>query len=318
MATDRPLIRRRRIFACEVETTTGTAVSITDSSGAYNAWDVELTPDITMSEREQSGTLSMLSAIPGPRRATMSLKTHMHGNGASGAATWASTLLKACGFTNSGAVYSPTSTGQTSLTMASMEDGRIMSMAGAMGTCTMTFTAGQPVEMQWDFTGKMFEPQAQTLISPTRPTVVPPRFATGTLTMGGSAIGKVSQLTIALNNEVVLREDATANDDAGRSNNGTGYHAAYIVRRDITVTMDPEAVAFGTKNWYEDWMDGDVLALSLAVGTASNNTMTIAMPKLQPHNVAPGDRNGLMVDSITSKPTANSDTGDDEMSITFS
>lgn len=318
MATDRPLIRRRRIFGCEVETTTGTAVTLTDSSGAYNAWDVQLSPDITMNEREQSGTLSMISAVPGPRRGTMSLKTHMHGNGASGAATWASTLLKACGFTNSGAVYSPTSTGTTSLTMGSLEDGRLMSLVGAMGTCTMNFTAGNPCEMDWNFTGKVIEPQAQALISPTRTTVVPPRFAAGTLTLGGSAIGKVSQLSIALNNEVVLREDPTADDDAGRSGDGTGYHAAYIVRRDITVTADPEAVAFATKNWYEDWMDGDVLALSLVLGSDSNNTMTIAMPKLQPHNVQPGDRNGLMVDNLTWKPNANSDTGDDEMSITFS
>lgn len=318
MATDRPLIRRRRIFGCEVETTTGTAVTLDNDSGAYNAYDVELSPDVAMTERQQSGTLSMLDAIPGPRRGTMTLKTHMVGSGATGVPTWADSLLKACGFTNSGAAYSPSSTGQTTLTMGSLEDGRLMSLAGAMGTFTWTFTAGQPVEMDWNFTGKVIQPKAQTIIGPTRPTTVPPRFAAGTLTLGGGAIGKVSQVTIAMNNEIILREDATADDDGERSNDGTGYHAAYIVGRDITVTMDPEAVAFGTKNWYQDWMDGDELALSLVVGSASNNTMTIAMPKLQPHNVQPGDRNGLMIDQITSKPNANSDTGDDEMSITFS
>jgi hypothetical protein len=318
MATDRPLIRRRRIFGCEVETTTGTAETIDDASGAYNAYDVTHSPNIEMVEREQSGTLSRLDAIPGPRMGTLGLKTYLAGNGASGSPTWASTLLKACGFTNSGAVYSPDSDGQDTLTMAALEDGRINTMAGCMGTFTWTFEAGKPAVSQWDFTGKLFEPQAQSLISPTRPTVTPPRFTAATLTLGGSAIGKTSQVTIAMNNNIVMREDVTADDDSSRSGDGTGYHAAYIVGRDITVMMDPEAVAFVTKNWYEDWMDGDELALSLVLGGDSNNTITIAMPKLQPHNVQPGDRNGLMVDQITSKPNANSDTGDNEMTVTFS
>lgn len=318
MATDRPLIRRRRIFACEVESTTGTAETLTDSSGAYNAFDVAFTPDVEMTTREQSGTMSNLDAIPGPRKGAMSLKTHMVGNGTSGLPAWADSLLLSCGFTASGSTYKPSSTGLTTLSMGSLEDGRLMSLIGAMGTFTWTFLAGQPVVIDWNHTGKMIEPQAQALIAPTRPTVVPPRFAAGTLTMGGGAIGKVSQLVITMNNEIILREDATADDDDGRSGDGTGFYAAYIVNRDITVTMDPEAVAFGTKNWYEDWLDGDELALSLVVGSASNNTMTITMPKLQPHNVQPEGRNSLMIDQYTGKPNANSDTGDDEMTLVFS
>jgi hypothetical protein len=196
------------------------------------------------------------------------------------------------------------------------EDGNVRRVAGCMFSWTMTFNPGQPVRCDWAGMGKMLEPQAASLIDRTAIGGTEPTFAAGTLTIGGTAY-KVSELVINANNTLQMREDANADDDGGRSGNGTGYHACTIVNRDIEITMDVEAQPNGTKNWTEDQLDGDTAALSVVVGADSNNTITIAAPALYLKNVQPGDRNGIMVDNLTCGCATDSVGGDDELTIAF-
>lgn len=316
MATNRPLLRRRRQFAAAVETTTGTAVSLTASNAQFLMYDGDLTPEIDMVERESQGSLSMLTPIPGARAARLTRTMHLHGSGGSGLPSWATTLLDAAGFTNSSGTFSLDSDNDTTLTVASYEDGRLFQLLGARATFTWAFRAHQPAESQWEMMGKLVEPTDVALLSPTYPTVVPPTFSSATLTVGGTAY-KVSELVITLGNELVMREDANADDDATRTDDGTGYHACAIVNRSLRITMDPEAVAFSTKNWYQDLMDGDTAALSIVLGSAANNTITISAPAIALMSAAPGDRNGIMVDQLEFVPTRSS-ADDDEMTVAFS
>ena len=310
MATDQPLLSRQRVFGCKVEVTTGTAESITAAEGAYNVFDADLSPEVTMHARPGQSNLSPRTAVAGMRAGRYRFRTELVGSGTSGLApTWAGTLLLACGFENSsGTTYVPNTDGATTLTMAAYEDGRSRLLVGSMGTCVLTFRAGAPVDMAWEFLGKLGVHGDSTIIAPTYPTTLPPRFGGATLTVGGTAF-KIAEMTISLGSELILRENQA---------DATGIHAAYIVGRDVRVTMDPEAVLHATRDWHAAWLAGTEYALSCAVGTASGNTVTITAPKMQIHEYPVGDRNGILVDQLTFACNRSVALGDDEISIVFS
>lgn len=316
MSTDRPLLRRRRVFAARVETTTGAALNLENSHGAINAFDRELTPEVEMIEREAQGSLSRLSSVPGRRQGTIEVTTHLHGAGGTGLPYWANTLLLAAGFAESGGVYGLSSTSETTLTTGILEDGRLRRIAGAKANLEMTFSPGEPVSCNWTLLGKLLQPGAQTMITPTYPTVKPPRFAAATLTIGGDPFVRITEMTLNLNNELVLRQDAGADDDAARSGDGTGFRAAAIVNRNVTISFNPEAVAFATKNWYADMLNAAEAAMVIELDGGVNNTITINAPKVQAINVQPGDRDGIQVDEVELQCNRN-EAGDDELTITF-
>ena len=92
--------------------------------------------------------------------------------------------------------------------------------------------------------------------------------------------------------------------------------AAEITSRAVTITIDPEEVAYGTQSWAAEWMDGAELAMSIVVGSTANNIMTITAPKVQVSNVQPLDRNGILAETLTFTANDNG-TGDDELTIAF-
>ena len=315
MAVSRALLRRRRVFAAKLETTTGDEIGLFDADGAINAYDRELEPSIEMTTREMQGSMSNLSAVPGARQGTLNVTTHMHGSDSESNPLWATTLLAASGWTAAADTYSPDSTSTATLTAALFEDGNKRVLFGAKADWSWVFRAGQPVECNWTLTGKYKEPHAASMITPTFPSVIPPRFASATMTLAGVAY-KISELTIAANNNVVMREDATSDDDDSRSNDGTGFAAAEITNRAVTITIDPEEVGYATQNWSSEWIDGAELAMSIVVGSTANNIMTITAPKVQVSNVQPLDRNGILAETLTFTANDNG-TGDDELTIAF-
>jgi hypothetical protein len=310
MAVDAPLLTRQRIFAASVEVTTGTAETLAAGDGAMNVFDAEINPNIEMTARPGQSSLSMLPAVHGARGSGMTLATYLVGNGASGMPLWADTLLLAAGFSESGGTYKPItgSTAMTTLTAGVYEDGRLRTMSGAVATATMTMTAGEPVRIEWELSGKFEAPADTALITPTYPTVIPPRFASATFTIGGTSY-KVAELVLTLNNEMVMRQDAT---------DATGYFSSVVANRDFKITVDPEAQLFATQDWYTDWFNHTEAAINIVVGSAANNTVTINAPKASIHNVQHADRDGIMTDALEFGLNRNAAAGDDELSIAFS
>lgn len=314
MALDRALIRRRQTMAAALETTTGTPATLNAAAGVFNAWNHRFVPNITVLPRELQGSMSPRKAGVGARMGTHSFTTDLHGNGASGLPLWATTLLSAAGFTVSSTTYSPDSTHDVTITEGFYDDGRLFTLQGCKTDFTMRGTAGQPVEVDWTVTGKFPEPTGVALITPTYPTVQPPRLATATFTVGGSNYF-VDGFTLSCGNSIVMRQSVHENDDATRTTDGTGYHAAAITNRNIRFTINPEASVFATKNWYQDMMDADTLALNLVIGATANNIITIAAPALQLMTAAPGSRDDLSTDSLEFACMRSAATGDDELTI---
>lgn len=311
MAVEAPLLSRQRVFAAKVETTTGDPIALSATDAKFNVYEPEIKPDIEMSEREGQSAFSPLPSIHGGRGCTYTFKTDLTGQGASSATDQqAQVLWPACGFSYSGGTLTPAtgSSSYTSLTMGHYVDGRFFSGAGMVGKVKLPLRSGQACKPEWEFRGVWQPPTGVALITPTYPTIKPPRFASATFTIGGTSYN-VAEVDIEIENELTLREDATA---------ASGFHSAVITNRRIKVMVDPEALALSTKDWYADWLAHTEAALSIVIGATTHNTITISCPKLQLTKAEPGDRNDIHIDKLEFQANRSASAGDDEFTIAFS
>jgi len=58
-----PLLRRRAVFAAKVESTIGTAESLSGTEGVYNARDFMIQPNVAFTRREGQGGFNYLTSI---------------------------------------------------------------------------------------------------------------------------------------------------------------------------------------------------------------------------------------------------------------
>lgn len=311
MATAQPLLTRQRVLAAKAEATAGVAVALDAGDAKFNIFDHSLVPNIDMNIREGQSALSRLPSKQSRRAGELTFENELHGSGVVATPPdWANAFLLACGFKKAASVFTPETgspTAQT-LTIGMFEDGRFRSISGAMGNLVMRFRSGDPVRLAWTFSGVWEDPTDTAIIAPTYPTILPPRFASATLDIEGRSY-KISTLEINLNNEVVMREDATT---------PSGLCAAVIVNRGVTFTVDPESELLAAQDWFTEWNNETEVALQVIVGSVADNTMTIDIPKAQVHNVQPADRDGIMTDALEFQANRDDAAGDDEISITFS
>ena len=308
MAVTAPLITRQRTIAAKTETTTGTAIALTATDGAINAFDPVFTQDTEYIERPSQGTATQLKGQAGARTGGLTFWSELMGDGSGGELGLLTSLLPAVGLTEgSGNAFTPVTGSSTAptLTMGLYTDGELQSLAGCVGNLDMLFEVGKPVRMNWQFTGVAQVDTAVALITPTLPTINPMMFSGATLSIGGYS-PKISSMALNLTNTVVMREDAT---------NAAGYIAAVITDRKLVITMDPESDAIGTKSWQAD-MFAETEASTSIVVASSTDQCTIAVPKLQVSKVTPGDRNGIYVKQLEFQGNSNG-SGDDEISFTF-
>lgn len=309
-----PLLKRLQTMAAKVETTVGTAETLTASEGAFDAYDLKIDADIPMEEREAQGSFNYLSSVPGPRKGTMTFKTDVGWNGAD-LPTWASVLLPCCGYAESSQVFTPRSeplgTNVKSATIGIFQNGRYKKLAGAVGTFKIVCPAGRMVMIEWEFQGVWQPPTDATLIAPTYPDLDPLRFGSATVTWN-SIDQIVENVTFDAGNEIIMREDPST---AG------GFISGLIVSRKPTITANPESVLVAAQDIYGSWVAGDEYAFSCAIdgptGLVSNGNITIAAPKAQINSIQEGDRNKLLVEEIEWSCNKNGSAKDQEVSITF-
>lgn len=312
-----PLMRRKRVLLAAIESTPGTAESLDAGDGVFNIYAPDTQPEISFEPREGQGVFSSLPGVTGPYGGRCRFELDVFG-GASMPA-WASTFLPACGLQLSTATWKPetrppeaSGSGAETLTIGSYEDGIFKQLHGCMGTLTLRCRPGWPIRAIFEFQGIWTDPSNVALPAPDYPSVMPPRFASSSLVVG-SFLPKISEMEIALNNEIAMREDpATV----------SGYHSAVIGGRRIGGRFDPESSLTGTHaaavyNPHADFTAGTQRALSFTIGTAGNR-IALSIPKLQ-ISAPPqtGDRGGTQIDTIEFQANRNADAGDDELSITI-
>lgn len=308
-----PLLRRKSVLAAKIETTSGTAESLTASEAAFNVFDITMTPNIAMTPRPSQGSFSSLPSVPELYGGTCTFRTEVYGSGSGGVPGWASTFLPACGWTNSAGTFSPKSetpgSNVKTLTIGAYIDGNRMLMRGCAGTFSMTFETGKIAVINWTFTGVFVSQTAVALLAPTYPTALPLRVGNATFSIGAWS-PCFQQMTIDAGNTVVLRECATNTD-------GSGYAAAIITDRSVTGSINPEMELDGTKDNYDLWTSSTEEALAFSLQNATDK-FALAAPKLQRTTVAMGDRNGVVTDEIAFQCNKSAAAGNDELTFTFS
>lgn len=309
-----PILKRVRVIGAKIETTAGTAETITASEAVFNAYDISIQPTIGWNERPAQGSFSALPGVVGTQAGTVSFKTELFGDGAGGTPTWASTLFPACAFTETATVFTPKSDSPGSvvktITLAIYTNGMRKALRGCSGTFKVMFTTGNIVVIEWTFTGVWVTPTDATILAPTYPTLIPVRFSNPTsFTIGGSAVTCLETMTIDIGNEVILRPCQSATD-------GSGISYAMITGRKPKLTMNPEARLVATEAVHTLWVAGTTTALVLNFQTVTDAFVFLA-PAMQRVNVQEGERSGMVTDEIEFNLCKSAAAGNDELSLEF-
>ena len=308
-----PLIRRRSVFAAKIETTVGTAESLTAAEGVFNAMDFSIQPNVPFTRREGQGGFNYLPSVAEGMQGTCTVKIECSTSG-SGLPNWASVLLPACGFVETSQVFSPVTAGPgtsgvKTITIGHYKDGKRALLSGAMGTFRIVAETGKVAFFEFTFTGKYSTNETDTaLIAPTYPTDLPLRFAQGALTWNSVALC-TSSVEVDAGNSVQMRECVNASDRSG-------FVSAIVTDRAPVITADPESVLVATQDRDALWLTSSAQAFSMQIGQTGTGVITIAAPKAQLENKQQGDRNGMMTDDLTWLCTRGSG-ADTELTITF-
>lgn len=300
------LLNKVKVLAAKVETTSGTAESLTATEAALNVFNLQFSRTTEFIEREGQAAFTPLTGSKGGAMGQCTFRTEIYG-GAS-APLWATTFLPACGFVGTLDVYDPVSevpgSNVKTITIGAYENGRKKVLRGCAGTFVITLEAGKPCYIDWTFTGIWDAVTDVTILAPTYPTTAPIRYVSATSTIGGYA-HKHGTLTIDIGNEVFMREDPT---------DASGYCGAVITGRRVTGTIDAEAELVATADPYGDLDAFTTGALDINLGSGSND-VNIDAPALQWTGVTDGNRNGLLTDQMTFQLVRSAAAGDDEISI---
>jgi hypothetical protein len=319
---------KQEALAGTVETLAAADVVMHTGVAEYDAGGVEMVPREAM-----TSSLSPRGSVVGVQVGTIRWKQYLrgsynHSTGALAAVAAGSTEadfhvpMLGCGLasTISGGAgseqnsYSPSSTtisDETTgayCTVALFEDGKRYRIIGAQGNCKLTFTVGQPVLAEFEFTGRTTAPTDTALLSPVYPTFAEPAFLGASLSIIGSyAAAKIRTLTLDFGNEISIRPDP---------NQATGVFTAQIVRRRPVGTLDPEEVLAATNNFWGQWLAGTTGAITTGTfGGNNNNQFSLTIPVAAYTRVGLGDRDGVSNAPLEFECRASAATGDDEFTL---
>lgn len=312
-----PLLKKFRTMAAKIETTPGTAESLTAAEGVFNAYDLMIQPSIAMTDREGSGSFNYLTSISEGQTATVTFKTDLAWDGTATEPTIFSVLMPACGWTESSNVWKPrTETVGTNVKTVTLGvyigDGTgntiLKSIKGSVGTYVITLPTGRFITIEWTFTGVYVEPASTTMITPTYSTTNPLRFASAAACTFNSVAMAVEQITIDAGNEVIMLEDPTS---------ASGYSHGLIVNRRPTINANPESVLVATQNRHNVWTTSTPYAIQITLDGPTTSTLGITAPKAQIINIQEADRNKFVVDDVEFLCTKNGSTQNEELYFTF-
>lgn len=308
-----PLLKRRKVFACKTETTIGTAETLTAAEGVYNVYQLMVQPTIPMEQRESQGSFANLAAVPGGRMGTATFRTDLCWDGTAVEPKWASVLLPACGYVDSGSgVFTPRSEAPGSnvktLTIAEYVDGKRRLLTGCMGNFRFVFPTGRMAYIEWNFQGVWAGETDTAIIAPTYPTDTPIRVASCPAASWDSTPLVFEQCVIESGNDITMREDPMT---------AAGYKNAIVTARRPRATCNPETYLVIDQDRVGQWIAQGFATFALTLDAVSTATIGFSAPRAQVVNCQQGERNALVTDELEFDFNRNGSVADTDLSITF-
>lgn len=286
-----PLLTRKRRLLAKVETTTGSAISLTGSEGNFIVYtdDNPFVENIEMDQRPKMDSTAQYPAVPGGQSATITFEAEMIGSGTVPA--WASVFLPACGWTLSSRTFTldPFPAAVTTLTMAILEGTRWRKITGAAGNVVFSAKAGHFGRARFTFTGCLAADADTADVSPTYPSTKPPRWANASGFALGSFTPLLSSFEFDAGCEVILRESPNAS---------SGYRSGLIVDANPKLTCDPEASLVASRAVQSLLLASTEEALAIICGGTSDNIWTLNCSAAQVMKRNGGARNKMLLDAL--------------------
>lgn len=318
MASEAPILTRRRVVLAEIETDKGSENAV-PSRTAVRVYDPVFNPTAEYEQRKGTGKQlgNVEKGVLGKQGGTAGFSAEFRGNGSGGLDAGIAVLLQGCGFLKTLEVYNLHSShaDQECLSIYSCQAKLEKQILGAMGNLTIEGDVGKRVMCNFDFSGRWVTPDDLATAFETiaySPGVGAPLYLRGgTFTLGGDSV-KIGSFSLKLNCQVVARLD----------HNAVGGIAYYLITDyDPEITIDPEADTVAGNDFYGDWLAGTepTGGISLVLDNGTDKA-TIAAPNVQYKAITECDREGIATNEITCqcRHTLNPTTGagDDAVTIT--
>jgi len=308
-----PLFRKRSFVRCIFQADENTYQALTTSAPGFFVSDANYKLEPTIGERNIVGPsfARKQHQVLDRSMSRMTFRTEMTGQGSDPkiAPAWA-TLLKACGFSETVSTtpartewYPATNppfqadgaNGGGTLSMYFYRDGNAYVMRASRGSWRMTGEIGQPIFMDWDFSGTYYNSTIQnyaSMLSDTFPydDTTPPILLNATFSFHGYAY-RVHSFSIDCGNTVVMKR---------RLEYTAGLACARIIDRNITGSFTGEGVLYNQFQPISRLNSGTAGALAITCGTAVGNSFSIGSGAnmVQITSLDTGERDNISTQTI--------------------
>lgn len=308
-------VRQQGIFVA-VEDTYNTAETLVGGD-ALQVMNLQMKPaeNLRMLEREIiRASLNPEQAVYGGSLIGFSFDVEVKGSGTAGTAPILGRVLQACGLAetvvaSTSVTYAPDSdlSAHKSVTIGYREGANYRIAKGCRGNVAMNFTAGQYGKLTFTMLGHISAESETAAPTPTFESTIPPAFVGATFKIGTFA-APIEALTVDLSNTVA---------PATNPNNTDGFGDIRITARNTQGTVNPEVEDISDKDYVALFRAGTQQAIQTGtIGGTAGNQWALSIPKAYFRNVESGDRDSLLVYSI-SFGAAESSSLDDEISLAF-
>lgn len=309
-----------RILLAKVESVIGTDSEPVVGSDAIEASNIKVnyTGDKLANDRVRTD-ISAESPGIGKRYAEISFTCKIKGSGTAGTAPRIGRLLQACAFSEaadvgSSVIYNPTSSSKKTVTVyvynLNLNTGSAVleKFTGCVGNVQFKFPAGQNATMEVSLRGLCAAVNTD-VVAPGTPvfnTTVAPVVENATFTLNSVTSLVVQELSLNMDNSISEHDDISA---------AAGLKSFEVSGREPKGSFNPEVVSVATYDFKADWAAATTRALSMVLGSAAGNKLTITAPKVTIDNIADGEREKYLTKDIPFSLGRN--TGNDEISLKF-
>lgn len=178
----------------------------------------------------------------------------------------------------------PISSDVSLLTIDLFFDGLKHRVTDAMGTFTVTATAGDYAKIEFTFTGSYNPTTDAALPDAEFETTIPQQVELANLTWGAVNELVVQEFSFDQQNTVTTRPDVNAAD---------GYKGSRITARAPSGQMNPEATLEADMPFWDDFAKAKSKHFVMQVGTSVGNQVVFHGPVVQTSEIGYGDRDGI-------------------------